>query len=218
MREYAVMLKPRRAAAGDRVAVVAPASPFSARRVRGGARGAAPPRLRAGVRATRLRPAGLRGRRRPEMRAAALSGALADPGIARDHGGARRLRQRPGAAVARPGARCAAPRKPIVGYSDLTSLLTFVSRSLRASSRSTVRRWPAAWPRRGGVRWRVVPGGAHGARAARASWPPPSSTRCVPGEAARPAARREPDAAGRVARARRSRSTRRTAACCSSRT
>jgi muramoyltetrapeptide carboxypeptidase len=118
-------MKPRRLRAGDRVAIVAPASPFALDEFDDGIaeirRLGFEPVYNDTVFERRGYVAG-----GAEVRAAAIRAALADPAIA-------------GLVGARGGygsvqvlqhlapAEIAAARKPIVGYSDLTSLLSFVS-------------------------------------------------------------------------------------------
>ena len=90
-----------------------------------GRRRAARARVRAGLRRRRLRSRRLRGgtrRTRARARCATRAGRPVD---CRHRRRARRLRQREGAAVARRPHASRAAGKPIVGYSDLTSLLTF---------------------------------------------------------------------------------------------
>lgn len=119
------MLKPRQLRSGDRVAVVAPASPF----LRG--------ELEAGV--AELRRLGFDAvydesiyersgyfAGTAEARAAAITSALADPSVgavmaARGGYGTVHVLSLLDRALVR------AARKPIVGYSDLTALLTFVT-------------------------------------------------------------------------------------------
>jgi muramoyltetrapeptide carboxypeptidase len=119
------MFKPRRLRAGDRVAIVAPASPFSRDDFEAGL---------AEIRRLGFVPvfeptvfdrcgyvAG-----EPQVRAASLAAALADPGIgavlgARGGYGSVQLLPLLSREAVRDGA------KPVVGYSDLTSLLTFIT-------------------------------------------------------------------------------------------
>jgi muramoyltetrapeptide carboxypeptidase len=119
------MLKPRALRSGDRIAVVAPASPFR------------PEELDAGL--DELRRIGFEPVFEPslfdrvgylagsaETRAAAITTALADPSVgavmaARGGYGSVHVLPLLDAALVRNA------RKPIVGYSDLTSLLTFVT-------------------------------------------------------------------------------------------
>jgi muramoyltetrapeptide carboxypeptidase len=119
------MLKPRRLRAGDRVAVVAPASPFSRDDFEAGL---------AEIRRLGFVPvfeptvfdrcgyvAG-----EPRVRAASLAAALADAEIGAvlaARGGYGSVQLLP--LLSREAVRAGA--KPVVGYSDLTSLLTFVS-------------------------------------------------------------------------------------------
>jgi len=119
------MLKPRRLRPGDRVAVVAPASPFVPEEFEAGiaevARLGFVPVYEPTVFDRRGYVAG-----DAAARAAALVGALADPGIgaivaARGGYGSVQLLPFLRPDLVRAGA------KPIVGYSDITSLLTFVS-------------------------------------------------------------------------------------------
>jgi muramoyltetrapeptide carboxypeptidase len=119
------MLKPRRLRAGDRVAVVAPASPFAREQFDAGiaevSRLGFVPVYDPTVFDRRGYVAG-----DEAVRAAALTNALSDPGIAAivaargGYGSVQVLPLLP-PDVVRAGA------KPIVGYSDVTSLLTFVS-------------------------------------------------------------------------------------------
>jgi muramoyltetrapeptide carboxypeptidase len=119
------MLKPRALRPGDRVAVVAPASPF------------APEELLAGI--AELRRLGFEAAYDPSVferqgyvagaagrRAAAIAAALEDPSV----GAIMAARGGYGSVQVLPlldPALVRAARKPIVGYSDLTSLLTFVT-------------------------------------------------------------------------------------------
>jgi muramoyltetrapeptide carboxypeptidase len=119
------MLKPRALRSGDRIAVVAPASPFQ------------PQELEAGL--AELRRLGFEAVFEPsifdreayvagaaETRAAAIRSALADPSV----GAVMAVRGGYGSVHVLPlldPALVREARKPIVGYSDLTSLLTFVT-------------------------------------------------------------------------------------------
>ena len=127
MARFAVMLKPRALEPGDRLAVVAPASPFERERVRRGvaeirrlgfepvydesvfaqARGivAGPPEVRA---------------RGDSMRPGAIPSIAGLIGVRGGYGSAQVL-----PLLDRDEARRA--RKPFIGYSDLTSLLTFLT-------------------------------------------------------------------------------------------
>ena len=105
-----VMLKPRALTPGDRLAVVAPASPFTARGIRSGHRRDPPARLRAGLRRLGVRAAAGTSPGSPEVRAAAIHAAWRDPSIAGRHRRPRRLRQRAGAAAARSRGGAARPQ------------------------------------------------------------------------------------------------------------
>ena len=117
---------------GDRLAVVAPASPFDARGVRARRRRAARARLRAGLRRVACSRGTATSPGRRGCRAAALADAWRDPSIAGAHRRARRLRQRAAPAAARP-ARLRRRRRR-------RSSATATSRRCCASARST-----AAW-------------------------------------------------------------------------
>ena len=120
-----VMRKPRALTPGDRLAVVAPASPFTREEFDRGVeeirRLGFEPVYDESVFARQRYVAGT-----PQVRAAAIHAAWRDPSIAGAHRRARRLRQRAGAAAAR-SRRRAAGRKPFIGYSDLTAMLTFLT-------------------------------------------------------------------------------------------
>ena len=119
------MLKPRPVRSGDRVAVIAPASPFDPNDLEEGLRELRrlgfEPVVEEAIFARRGYVAG-----EPEVRARALQRALDDPSIAcvmaarGGYGSVQLLPLLDAAAVAR-------SRTMIVGYSDLTSLLSFVS-------------------------------------------------------------------------------------------
>ena len=96
------MRKPRALRPGDRIAVVAPASPFARDEFDAGVAELRRARLRAGLRrvASSTRH-GYTRRRRRRSRAAAFARAWADPGDRRAHRRPRRLRQRAAPAAAR---------------------------------------------------------------------------------------------------------------------
>ena len=136
-----LMLKPRALGPGDPLAIVAPASPFT-REEFDRALPKSPPRLHAGV-------------RRLGVRAAAVRGRLARVCARGDHLGLARSGPSPAsspcaaATAARSCCRCSTRRtrarvgKPFIGYSDLTSLLTFLT-STAGSWRFTDRCSPDA--------------------------------------------------------------------------
>ena len=118
------MLKPRRLQPGDRLAVVAPASPFDHREFDAGV---------AEIRRLGFEPVfdeSVFDRRRyvagaPDVRAAALRRAWVDPSIA----GVIAVRGGYGSAQVLPlldAREAAEARKPFIGYSDLTAVLTFL--------------------------------------------------------------------------------------------
>ena len=121
------MRKPRALAAGDRVAIVAPASPFAPRSSTPGCRRAARARLRAGLRETRLRARRLYRRHRRQVRAAALrtrlGGPVESPRIVAARGGYGSVQLLP---LLEPS-DFADPPKAFIGYSDNTSLLTWLT-------------------------------------------------------------------------------------------
>jgi muramoyltetrapeptide carboxypeptidase len=119
------MLKPRALARGDRLAVVAPASPFKLDEFDYGVeelrRLGFEPVYDDSVFAKVSYVAGL-----PELRAAAIRAAWRDPAIA----GVIGVRGGYGSAQLLPlldPAEARAARKPFIGYSDLTALLTFLT-------------------------------------------------------------------------------------------
>ncbi len=125
-RTAAGLLKFRPVRPGSRVALVAPASPFDRDGVRGRRRRTEAPRPRAGVRRDRVRAPGARRPAGRSVRADALMRGLRRHGRRCRHRGARRLRQRRGAAAARRG-RASASRGP------------------RSSATATSRRCTATW-------------------------------------------------------------------------
>ena len=121
------MHKPRALRPGDRVAVVAPASPFKREEFDLGvspscARSASiPSTTRVSSRATDMLPAQPRGPRRGIPRR------VAGPDDRRAHCRPGRLRQRPDSAVARPRHRSRVDAKAFIGYSDNTSVLSWLT-------------------------------------------------------------------------------------------
>jgi len=119
------MLKPRAIGRGDRLAVVAPASPFNRQEFEDGLseirRLGFVPSYEDSVFAKREYVAGP-----PEVRAAAIRSALRDPSVA----GLIAVRGGYGSAQVLPlldRGEVRGARKPFIGYSDLTSLLTFLT-------------------------------------------------------------------------------------------
>ena len=206
-----VMRKPRALAPGDRLAIVAPASPFTREEFDSGLqeirRLGFVPVYDDSVFARQRYVAGS-----AAVRAAAIHAAWRDPSIA----GVIGVRGGYGSAqllplLDREAARRAS--KPFIGYSDLTSMLTFLTLGCdqRRVSRSDA--GGPAGARRGRLRRRLVRQDAVPARAAGRARPSRARIHTVRG-GRRYAARRHADAAARVARRRRSPSRRPPATSC----
>ena len=113
---------------GDRLAVVAPASSFRRDEFDRGHRRDQAPRVRPGVRRLRLCEARRVSWPAPaDVRAARHHPGLAGPVYRRAHRRSRRIRERADAAASRSRRVRAARRKPFIGYSDVTSVLTFLT-------------------------------------------------------------------------------------------
>jgi muramoyltetrapeptide carboxypeptidase len=119
------MLKPRRLRPGDRIAIVAPASPFSSDEFLDGVAEIRRLGFEPSYEPTVFERCGYTAGE-PAVRAAAFRAALSDPAVAAIVG----ARGGYGSVHLLPhleASMVAAARKPVVGYSDLTSLLAFVS-------------------------------------------------------------------------------------------